>query len=353
MYMPVSASPSALRISRLAAPPAAWDDFVGQAEDATYCHLAGWSRVMEEVFGHESIYLIAEDDSGAWRGVLPLVRVRSLLTGQHLISVPYLNDGGPLGEEPARAVLAAHAVELAKEAGAKQLELRARRRIQSPVAPVARKVSVHLPLPDDADELWRRGFRAKLRSQIKRPIAEGMEARFGADQLDAFYRVFAHNMRDLGTPVLPRRFFATIAATFPDQVIFGVVYHQARPVGAGCGFLWHDEFEMTWASTLRDYNPLSPNMLLYWSMMGQAIARGARRFNFGRCSPGSSTHRFKLQWGGAEVPLPWLQWPRPADGAASSADGRLMQLAAKSWRRLPLPLANRIGPLLSPHLPWY
>jgi FemAB-related protein (PEP-CTERM system-associated) len=353
MYMSASASPDALCISRLAAPPAAWDEFVAQAEGATYCHLAGWGRVMEAVFGHESIYLIAEDGSGAWRGVLPLIRVRSVLTGQHFLSLPYLNDGGPLGDEAARAALAAHAIELAERAGARLLELRARRPIPGPLNPVARKISVHLALPDSADELWERGFRAKLRSQIKRPMAEGMEIRFGPDQLEAFYGVFARNMRDLGTPVLPRRFFARIAETFPDQVIFGVVYHQSRAVGAGCGFLWRDEFEITWASTLREYNPLSPNMLLYWGLMAQVIPRGARRFNFGRCTPGSSTHRFKLQWGGAEMPLPWLQWPAPADGAAASTDGRLMQLAAQSWRRLPLPVANFVGPVLSSHLPWY
>ena len=353
MYLSASASRSALRISRLAGPAAAWDKFVGEAQGATHCHLAGWSRVMQDVFGHESVYLVAEDESGAWRGVLPLVRVRSLLTGQHFLSVPYLNDGGPLGDEAARAALAAHAVALAESAGARMLELRARREIPGPLPPVARKVAVHLALPATASELWSSGFRAKLRSQIRRPIAEGMEARFGLEQLDAFYQVFAHNMRDLGTPVLPRRFFARIAEIFPDQVIFGVVGHQGRAVAAGCGFLWRDEFEITWASTLREYNPLSPNMLLYWSMMEQVIARGARRFNFGRCSPGSSTHRFKRQWGGADVPLPWLQWPRPADGEAAAADGRLMQLAAQGWRRLPRPVANLVGPMLASHLPWY
>jgi serine/alanine adding enzyme len=352
MDMSASMTPSALRIRRLA-PSAAWDQFVARADGATYCHLAGWSRVMEEVFGHESVYLVAEDGEGTWRGVLPLIRMRSPLTGQHFLSVPYLNDGGPLGDAAARSALALHAIELSTQAGAKLLELRAREEIPGLFPPVARKVSVHLALPASGEELWRTGFRAKLRSQIKRPMSAGMETHFGADQLDAFYQVFARNMRDLGTPVLPRRFFERIAATFPEQVIFGVVRHQGRPIGAGCGFLWREEFEITWASTLREYNPLSPNMLLYWRMMEQAIERGAQRFNFGRCSPGSSTHRFKLQWGGVEVPLPWLQWPRREDGAAAGADGQLLQFVAQSWRRLPLPVANLVGPAISAHLPWY
>ena len=87
--------------------------------------------------------------------------------------------------------------------------------------------------------------------------------------------------------------------------------------------------------------------------MEQVVARGGRRFNFGRCTPGSSTHEFKLRWGGAEVPLPWLQWPPSADGGAASADSRLMQLAGRTWRRLPVALTNAVGPVLACHLPWY
>ncbi|CAN7457386.1 FemAB family PEP-CTERM system-associated protein [Phenylobacterium sp. LjRoot219] len=352
MFESALKTPSTPRVSRLAAPAAAWDDFVAATEESTFCHLSGWGRIMQEVFGHEFFYLVAHDEAGAWQGVLPLVRVRSRLTGQHLISVPYLNDGGPLGREAARAALARHAIELAEDYGVKLLELRSRKPIPLPLPAVSRKITVHLALPTSAEELWREGFRAKLRSQIRRPLKAEIKTRFGADQIDAFYLVFARSMRDLGTPVLPRRFFEMIAETFPQHVIFEVVYHQGKPVGGACGFLWRDEFEITWAATLREYNSLSPNMLLYWTLMAQVIERGARRFNFGRCTPGSNSHRFKLQWGGDEVPLPWLQWPCADDGHAAP-DGPWMQLASQSWRRLPLPVANRVGPLLARHLPWY
>src|SRR5256886_3734466 len=157
------------------------------------------------------------------------------------------------------------------------------------------------------EAVWR-AFPAKLRSQIRRPQRDGLDARFGVAELPAFYEVFARNMRSLGTPVLPRAFFERLSRAFGGLVVFGTVYRRAEPVAAGCGFVWHGEFEMTWASSLREPSRSAPNMLLYWAVMGQMIARGVRGLDFGRCTAGSGTHRFKRQWGGVDVALPWLQW---------------------------------------------
>src|SRR5690606_29182722 len=130
--------------------------------------------------------------------------------------------------------------------------------------------------------------------------------RFGPDQVEAFYEVFARNMRDLGTPVHPRAFFTRLAEVLPERAVFGAVYWQGRAVAAGCGLFGADELEMTWASSLREHNAKSPNMLLYAAFMAHAIGRGVSAFNFGRCEPGGGTHHFKLQWGGHDEPLPWL-----------------------------------------------
>jgi hypothetical protein len=182
-------------------------------------------------------------------------------------------------------------------------------------------------------------------------MKEAMEVRFGSEQCAAFYEVFARNMRDLGTPVLPERFFASLVRHLSEQVVFGAVYHQGRAVAAGCGLLWQGEFEITWASSLREFNALSPNMLLYWGFMEHVIGRGARLFNFGRCTPGGSTHRFKLQWGGTEVPLPWQQWSAREVHTLPEVDRPIFRLATQLWQRLPLPLANTIGPALARNLP--
>jgi hypothetical protein len=122
-------------------------------------------------------------------------------------------------------------------------------------------------------------------------------------------------------------------------------------VAGGCGFLWRDRFELTWASALREHQRAAPNMLLYWAFMREMIRRGVRVFDFGRCTPGGGTHRFKQQWGGRDQPLPWLQWSPRAVAAPPTPDRPLYRFAGAVWRRLPLAATNAAGPVLSRLIP--
>jgi len=214
----------------------------------------------------------------------------------------------------------------------------------------SRKITVLRPLPATPEALFA-SFPSKLRSQIRRPLKDGLTVRFGLDQREAFYDVFARTMRDLGTPVLPRALFERLAVAFPELVVFGVVYRGDRPLAGGCGFVWREEFEMTWAGALHESRALAANMLLYWAFMEHMIARGVRVFNFGRCTPGGGTHHFKRQWGGTDVPLPWRQYASGEVKATPSPDDPALSWGPRLWRRLPLPIANRLGPRLVRFLP--
>jgi FemAB-related protein (PEP-CTERM system-associated) len=329
-----------------------WDEFVARAEGSSFCHLAGWRDILSDVIGTECLYWVAADQSGEWQGVLPLVRVKSWMFGHYLVSLPFLNYGGPLGSPAACRRLTQEAVAEARRSRVDLLELRTRSAAAGgrDLATSSRKITVVLPLPSTGEELLR-SFPSKLRSQIRRPIREGLTTRFGPDQLEPFYEVFARNMRDLGTPVLPRALFERLTAVFPDLVMFGVVYRGEQPLAGGCGFVWREEFEMTWAGALRESRSISANMLLYWAFMEQMIARGVRVFNFGRCSPGGGTHHFKQQWGGADVPLPWCQYAPGGLRAMPSPDDPAFSWGPRLWRWLPLPIANRLGPRLVRFLP--
>lgn len=328
-----------------------WDAFVTRAEDSTFCHLAGWREIMTDVLGHECLYRVATDDTGTWQGVLPLVRVRSHLFGHYLVSMPCLNYGGPLGAPAAQNRLVQEAVVQAQQASADLLELRTRHSVPCDLRISHRKITVLLDLPDAVDVLWRKGLPSSRRRQISRAQKEEMQARFGPDQVEPFYEVFARNMRDLGTPVLPRQLFERIAQVFGTCAVFGVVYWRGQPLAAGCGFAWGGEFEITWVSSLREHDHRMPNMLLYWSYMEQMVSRGVRVFNFGRCTPGGRTHQFKHQWGGVDAPLPWLQWSPGERDATPSPDQPLYRVATALWRHVPVGLANFVGPALARRLP--
>lgn len=339
-----------IRVEEFRGNAAEWDEYVRRSVDGTFCHLSGWREIITGVLGHECHYLVARVDSGECQGVLPLARVRSRLFGDYLLSMPFLNYGGPIGTPEAEQQLSRHAQRLSHDFKVKLLELRTRHRARTDLRTADRKVTVLLPLPASTEALMAK-FPAKLRSQIRRPMKEGMEVRVGADQRDAFYAVFARNMRDLGTPVLPRRLFDEIARVFAQEVVFCAVYYQGQPVAAGCGFMYGQEFELTWASSLREHSQRAPNMLLYWGLMQHMIGRGLGVFNFGRCTPDGGTHRFKLQWGGETVPLPWLQWSLSGTSAPPGPERPLFQMATRVWSRMPLAMANTIGPLLARSLP--
>jgi FemAB-related protein (PEP-CTERM system-associated) len=329
-----------------------WDAAVERLDGGTFCHLSAWGPIFETTWGHRFHRWITRSPSGEIQGLLSAVEMKSRLFGHNLVSMPFLNYGGPLGPADHRRALAEAAITQGNHLGVKLVELRDRSAIRTGERSDADKVIVLLPLPDESEQLWSEGLKAKVRSQIRRPMKADMTAQFGLGQVGDFYRVFARNMRDLGTPVLGWELFHQILAHLGDSAILCVVRtSEGKPVAAGLGFLFGGEFEITWASSLREYSREAPNMLLYWSLMEEVIRRGGRMFNFGRSTPGSGPHRFKLQWGGEDHPLHWTRWSPHGDAAPPCKDGGLFSKAIAAWQRLPLPVANALGPRISRGLP--
>lgn len=326
-----------------------WDDFAAGQPGYTHFHRFGWRTVITEVFGHECFYLAARD-SGRLVGILPLVRVRSRLFGHYLVSMPFVNYGGPLGSEAAIRALAEEAISMARKDGVRLLELRSRIPLDLGLPASQRKITVVLDLPAQPATLFQ-GFDSKLRSQIRRPIKEGVTVRFGSEQVEPFFAVFSRHMRDLGTPTQSIALFRCLAAKFPEDALFACAYYDGEPVAGGCGFAFGDEFEMTWAASLREYSRQAPNMLLYWACMQRAIEQGARRFNFGRCSPGTGTHRFKRQWGGRDEPLWWYGLSANSEVTTPSPTSGAYRFGPPLWRRLPHSVANAFGPAIVRYLP--
>jgi serine/alanine adding enzyme len=338
------------RIERFTGSAVEWNTFARSQRGYTHFHRYEWRALIERVFGHECIYLAAYDEQGAVQGILPLVRVKSIVFGHYLVSMPFVNYGGPLGTDAGVRAVVGEAVALARAGNVKLLELRSRTPQPIDLPASHRKITVLLDLAGTPDAVFKR-FEPKLRSQIRRPQKEGVTVKFGATEAEGFYRVFAEHMRDLGTPVQSRTLFSAIAETFPDDAWFACAYLRGEAVAGGCGFRFGDEFEMTWASSLRAYNREAPNMLLYWSLMERAMESGARCFNFGRCTPGSGTHRFKSQWGGRDEPLWWYDVSASADTHTPSPDDGAYSWGPRLWRHLPTRVATALGPKIVRFIP--
>jgi FemAB-related protein (PEP-CTERM system-associated) len=197
-----------MRVEEAQASDAAWDEYVAAHPDATGYHMMGWRLVIEQTFGDGAVYLVAKDDRDAITGVLPMVFFASRLFGRFLVSLPYVNYGGILADTPtARMMLLVAAEDRARSLRAKFIELRHQAELDFGWPKRQHKVSMRLELPQGFDTLWK-NFPSKLRSQIRRAQKEGMNIRFGGEEiLHNFYQVFSRNMRDLGTPVPTCKFF--------------------------------------------------------------------------------------------------------------------------------------------------
>jgi serine/alanine adding enzyme len=331
----------------------AWDCFVEGQPQATVYHLSVWRRIVFEAFGKDW-YVIAALEDDTIRAGLPCVHMKSWLFGNFLTSMPYVNYGGLLTEDKQYAEpILQRAIELGRQLGVRHLELRHLENVYPHLPSRQEKVSMWFPLPETAQELIQ-SFKAKLRSQIRKGEKNGLDVKIGSTELlEDFYTVFAHNMRDLGTPVYGRKLFRLILEAFPDTARVVIVTGEGRKPLAG-GFLlgYRDRLEIPWASSLREYNYLQSNMWLYWNCLQYACDHGYRVFDFGRSTVASSTYKFKQQWGAQPVSHYWhyhLETGRELPHL-NPQNPKFRQLISL-WQRLPLSIVRVLGPAISRQLP--
>ncbi len=293
------------------------------------------------------------EEGGKVRGILPLAWQKSWIFGNFVTSLPFLNCGGVVAESPeSKQALVQEAISLAQRLGAKYLELRHRQDAELGLPTKTNKVSVILAVEPD-EEKTLKSLRHEVRTKIRKAIKSGLTAEIcGAEALDDFYRIFAENMRDLGTPVYSKSFFREILRVFPSNTYICVVRHQSEPVAASFLTGFRDTVETLWGSSLRKYLSMAPNMLMYWRMLRFTAERGYRIFDFGRSTVGSGPHRFKLQWSSQEVQLNWDYWlPKGIDLPELNPQNPKFRMAIWLWQKLPLGLTNRIGPRIVRCLP--
>ena len=323
----------------------AWDTYVWRCPEASHCHLSGWGRVMERSYGHQPLYLWARAN-GEIKGILPLISMRRLPRRCSLVSLPFLDDGGLCStDEPSRAQLYKAACQLFDEQHADVLELRHRSRKELDLPVCGSKVILSLDLAAHPETMWQR-FNAKLRNQLRKAMKSGLTAAWsGREGLADFYEVFASNMRDLGSPVHSRQFFAAIFDEFAESAQLMLVRQGQQTIGGAVCLSFRDTLLVPWASSDRAYFSLCPNNLLYWEMIRWGCEQGYRRFDFGRSSPQSGTYHFKKQWGSTEEPLHWQFLSRKTGYAAGlHADDTRYQWLIRAWRHLPLALTKVVGP---------
>lgn len=353
MNAPLLARPLALRVANLGdglerARIGAW---LHEQPLGTPFHLPSWSVAVARGCRQRSHYLLAERANGDIAGVLPLTEVHSPLFGRALVSTGFGVGGGILAERPeAVSALADAAWALAGRLSCPSVELRGG---PQPGTGWRRDDGSYLgfvrPLAED-DEAELLAIPRKQRAEVRRSFGNGLviESGRGPGDLDAHYAVYAESVRNLGTPVFPRRLFAEVLAEFGNSADLLLVRHAGEAVASVLSLYWKGTVYPYWGGGTAAARALRANDAMYFALMGHARARGCRRFDFGRSKTGTGAAAFKKNWGFEPQPLAYFT--RAADGAAPRSVNPLdpkFRLQVKAWSRLPLWAANRLGPWIA------
>lgn len=324
-----------------------WDDFVRRHPAGSFFHLAAWRDVAQEVFGHRSYQLQARRH-GAISGVLPLVELRSRLFGHALIANGFCVGGGPIAADPdSLDDLLDQAEHLGRKLGVDYIELRD---TPSAAAGWAAKADLYAgfegPIaPAEEDNLKQipRKQRAVVRKALDRDLTSRVET-----TVEAFFPLYARTMRDHGTPALPRRYFERLLKAFGSDCEVLTVYAGGRPIASVLSYFYEDRVLPYYTGSHPDARATGANDLMYWALMRRAVDRGCAVFDFGRSKVGTGPFSFKRNWGFEPRPITHQyrllgKDELPNVNPTNPRYAALIQL----WRRLPVPVANTLSPMLS------
>jgi len=325
---------------------ARWDEFVFRCSEATFFHRAGWQRIIEGVFGHRTYFLYVER-GGRIEGVLPLAHVKSLLFGNALVALPFAVYGGVAAATPeAVAMLEQEAQTLGERLGVTYLELRnvLPRHAEWPQQEVYVTFRKAILADDEANML---AIPRKQRAMVRKAAKSGLVSEIDAS-VDRFFRLYADNVHRHGTPALPKRYFMALQQVFGrDCEVLTVVDAERRPLSSVLSFYFRDEVLPYYAGDDIAARVLAANDFKYWELMRRACGRGLKVFDYGRSKRGTGTYSFKKNWGFEPQPLhyEYRLYRGEAIPQNNPANPKYRAFIAL-WRRLPIGLANRVGPLI-------
>lgn len=328
----------------------AWDAFIHAHPDGSFFHLATWRRVIERVFGHATHYLYTQRD-GAIVGVLPLARVKSLLFGHSLTSLPFCVYGGPLAiDAEALSALTSAAADLMRRVAAPVMEFRFRAAgIELPSADerwLTRSdlyVTFRKPFTED-DGTNLKAIPRKQRAMVRKGIDRGLSSVIDT-RADRLHAIYAESVRNLGTPVFARRYFQVLLDAFGPNVDIVTVFDGETAIASVLSFYFRDEALPYYGGSRAIARECYGNDFMYWDVMRRAALRGYRLFDFGRSKVGTGSYAFKKNWGFLGEPLHYRFCL--AEGATIPDTNPLnpkYRLFIAAWKRLPIPVANLIGP---------
>lgn len=325
---------------------ARWDAFVEHCPQATFFHRAGWQRVIERAFGHKTWFYFVELD-GQIQGVLPLCQIKSALFGHSLSSLPFCVYGGVAAlSEPARLLLDQAARDLAIELKVGHLEYRTLLAAH-PDDPAWQRKELYVTFRKaitHEDDSNLNAIPRKQRAMVRKGIKAGLTGEI--DQTtERFFRVYSTSVHRLGTPVFSRNYFRILKDVFGSDCEIRIIVRGEQLIAGVMSFYFRDEVVPYYGGSMPAARDCAGNDFMYWNLMQYAAARGCRMFDFGRSKRGTGAYDFKKNWGFTAQPLDYeYQLHSSTAVPENNPLNPNYQLLIRLWQKMPLPLANLIGP---------
>lgn len=323
-----------------------WDAYVQEHPEATFFHKAGWKSVLEKSFGHPCHYLIAKQEDKIC-GVLPLGRVKSALFGDALISTPFCVYGGVIADNDAIASeLENSACRLADTLQVDYLELRNKKQRHADWPSKDMYVYFRKEINEDAEENLKaipRKQRAVVRKGIKAELDVSNEK-----NLDNLYFAYASSVRNLGTPVFSKKYFANLLDEFGEDCNVTTISKENETISSVLSFYFKDEILPYYGGGTSAARGLKANDFMYWALMKQSGEAGIKYFDYGRSKEGAGSYSFKKNWGFVAEPLFYEYYLVKSKSIPEvNPNNPKYKVFIDIWRRLPLSIANFIGPYIS------
>ena len=320
-----------------------WDAYVLAHPDATFFHRAGWQRVVKQAFGHRTHFLYAEQ-FGNIVGVLPLVQIKSRLFGHSLSSLPFCAYGGIVANDAqvfAALDQAAQALATKLQVGA--LEYRNLHAQHSDWPSKDLYVTFRKAIDPDV-EVNMNAIPRKQRAMVRKGIKAGLIGGIDPDTT-RFFAAYSASVHRLGTPVFSRRYFRVLKEVFGDDCEVLTITLESQVIASVLSFYFRDEVLPYYGGGVDAARAVAGNDFMYWELMRRACARGLKIFDFGRSKRGTGSFDFKKNWGFEAAPLHY-EYFLVADSEVPEINplNPKYSLFIKAWKRMPLALANVIGP---------
>ena len=336
-----------------------WEEFADQHPQASAFHTPGWCEVLQENFGYRSHHLVAIDDRGLC-GVMPLLSVRSPVTGTRLLSTPFATYGGPLGaSDEATAALVASSRAKATALRVGHLELRfSAGPAEPPGAEGMLQKTLYYgfrkPIPGSADELLA-SIPQKSRRMVRKAIKAGLVGKAfvwpqARRQLDRAWSLIALSMRNLGSPSYPRGFLRRLLSRNPDRWFLWAIFNRQEMVSVALTARHRGVLYPHIQGALPAYRKVGSNNFMIYSLMLHGAHSGHVRFDFSRSKVDTGPYHFKRHFGFEPELLRYrYHLVRDRELPNVSPNNPRYELAIKCWRQLPLGFTKRVGPLLVGH----